>query len=176
VVALIELKAADELGVDPKTVLHAQWFGAGLGLLIALPAYFILARAYGIGTSALPVPTALGWKAVAQLSTQGAASLPPRSLEACLIAGALGVALGLAERVPMLARWLPSPIAVGVALLVPFGTSSAMALGAVVSFLFRSKWKSAEDTYGASLAAGAIGGESVAGLAIAAASLLRGGP
>ena len=82
-----------------------------------------------------------------------------------MLAAAAGVVLALLER-PGPARFLPSPIALAVAFLVPATTSATIALGALILVVARRRSAAAE-TAASPLAAGAIAGEALLSLIIA---------
>jgi uncharacterized oligopeptide transporter (OPT) family protein len=160
------LKAGHLLGAPVRGQLRAQMLGALVGLLVALPAYALVRAAHGIGTQQLPAPGALGWKALAELSQNGTAALPPWAGAACLVAAALGVLLSLLERT-RIARFVPSPVAMAAAFLIPATTSATIALGALLWLLLSRRDPAQAERFASSAAAGGISGESLMALTIA---------
>jgi uncharacterized oligopeptide transporter (OPT) family protein len=159
------LKTGHLLDAPPAGQIRAQLLGAVVGLLVAMPAYAFLRGAHGLGGATLPAPGALGWKALAALGEQGTAAVPPWAGLACLVAGMLGVALTLAEKTRA-GRFVPSPVALAAAFLVPASTGFSVALGAVTYLAVRARRPHVE-AYASSAAAGGIAGESLIGFAAA---------
>jgi uncharacterized oligopeptide transporter (OPT) family protein len=159
------LKAGRLLGASSGAQLQAQALGALVGVLVALPAYALFKSVHRLGDAVLPAPGALGWKALATLAETGTAAMPRWTVVACGSAAAAGVALALLERTRW-ARFVPSPIALGVAFLVPATTGFTIAVGSLSLLVVRRHSASAEPL-ASSMAAGAIAGEAMMGLVIA---------
>jgi uncharacterized oligopeptide transporter (OPT) family protein len=163
------LKVGHLLGTPHRRQLAAQLVGIVAGAFIAWPTYAALVARHGVGTTALPAPFAVAWKAVAELAGSGAALVPPGAGWAAALAALAGALLVLGERTRA-ARFLPSPYAVGLAFLVPASTVVSLALGSLAGALAR---RAAPDWSGRNLVpalGGAIAGES---LISAVAALLR---
>jgi uncharacterized oligopeptide transporter (OPT) family protein len=159
------LKTGHLLGGSPGAQLRAQALGALVGTAVAMPAYALLTASHPLGGSSLPAPAALGWKALAELAANGAAAIPPGAGLACAVGAGLGTALALLEQT-RLHRWVPSPMALGVAFVLPATTSAAMAIGSILPLAVRRR-DAAGEPLASSMAAGGIAGEALAGLVIA---------
>jgi uncharacterized oligopeptide transporter (OPT) family protein len=171
------LKAGHVLGAPPRGQLRAQILGAFAGALVALPAYTFVKSAHGIGNALFPVPSALGWKALAELAEKGTASLPDWAGAACACGAAVGAVLALLERTRV-GRFVPSPVALAAAFLVPASTGAAIALGSLLWVGLQRRDPAAAEKVTSSVAAGCIAGESLMGFAIAAliaSGVLHGG-
>lgn len=140
--------------------------GVALGSLAAVPAYLVLARAYGIGTAAFPAPTAARFKALAEVLTGGAAAMPRGAAWAAAAGFAIGVLLEAAGRT-RLGRWLPSAGAMGVGVIAPAHYAFAICLGAVLAAAWRRARPAQAGVHSAPAGAGLIAGESVMGLVVA---------
>jgi uncharacterized oligopeptide transporter (OPT) family protein len=170
-VLLWSLKASHGLGASLRNLVVSAVIGCVLGALLCVPAYALLVRSYGLGSAQLPVPTAIQWKAMAEVVAHGVGSLPPGAIPAVVVSAALGVLLaalaGAKGR-----RYVPSAMAMGIGALVPFDYSLAIAGGAAVLALaarFRPEsWPQRSAVAGAGL----IAGESLVGLAVALLSSL----
>jgi putative OPT family oligopeptide transporter len=161
-------KAGDRLGSSPRAQLTAQLIGVVVGSVVAVPTYFVLVSAYGIATEAMPAPSALSWRATAEAVQHGLSAMPRYSP----LAGALGFGVGLIFALlarSRLARFVPSPAAMGVSMIMPFSLSAAALIGGLVILVAkrRSPSGSAEANLMA-IAAGSIAGESIMGVIIAA--------
>lgn len=153
------------IGASPQRQLVAQIVGVVVGAIACVGAFELIRHGYGLGTEAMPAPAAQSWKATAEIVQHGTSALPAYAPAAALVGLVAGAALALAQtRV----AWLPSPVAMGMAFILPPYLPLTIALGGFVWWLlarWRGMWTNA---YGLALASGLIAGEAIAGLAIAA--------
>jgi len=175
---LHDLKTGLLIGASPKHQALSQLFGvlagatagcAGYLLLIPDPANMLL-------TEEWPAPAVAAWKGVAELFRDGIDGLPTMALEAMLIGGGLGIVLAILEKVlPKKARtWVPSPAAVGIAIVVPAYYAISMFIGSAISAVAHKvnpKWAK---RFVIIIGSGLIAGESVVGVAIAIYRTLAG--
>jgi uncharacterized oligopeptide transporter (OPT) family protein len=168
-VCMWALKAGHDLKASPRSQLIAQLVGVGLGALVAVPAYLLLVRAWPLGSEALPVPAAHGFRAMAELSVKGLAGLPPHAALAAGVGCAVGAVLALVGR-GRLASVLPSPVAMGIGFLMPAAYAVTLCVGALGMALARKLKPEATERHASALGAGAIAGESL--LAVLVAALL----
>lgn len=166
-VSLWSLKAGHLLGASPQRQLLAQLVGVFVGSAVAVPAYLVLVQAHGLASEALPVPTALLFRSLAELATRGFSGLPPYALPAAGGGFGLGVVLALASR-GRLERWLPSPVAMGIGFILPAYVAVTIAVGGLVATVARRVRPQWTEQYLPAVGAGTITGESLMGLAIAA--------
>jgi putative OPT family oligopeptide transporter len=168
-------KAGERLRGTPRAQLMAQLLGALIGGLVVVPVYLVIVKAYGIGTESLPAPSAISWRATAEAVRGGFSALPPHAT----VGGAIGLGLGVLLSVfgrRAWGRYLPSPAAMGIAMLMPASLSLAALTGAVAAAVVMRLRPSVDQDSLTSLAAGGITGESVMGVIIAiaiATGLLR---
>ncbi len=161
-------KAGERLRGSPRAQLAAQLLGALIGGLVVVPVYLVIVKAYGIGTESLPAPSAISWKATAEAVRGGFSTLPPYAT----VAGAIGLGVGVLLSVfgrRTWGRFLPSPAAMGIAMLMPASLSLAALTGAMAAALVMRVRPSVDQESLTSLAAGGITGESVMGVVIAIA-------
>ena len=125
------LKAGHVLGAPPRGQLRAQMLGAFAGVFVALAAYTFVRNAHGIGNATFPVPGALGWKAAGRARRK-------RNRHATGVGGRRVCVwrsrrrhLSLLEKTRV-GRFVPSPVALAAAFLVPASTGAAIGLGALV--------------------------------------------
>jgi len=166
-VSMWSLKAGHLLGATPRRQLAAQLMGVLAGAGVGVPAYLLLSKAYGLGSQALPAPFAHQFRAVAEVAVRGFEGLPPHAALAAGGAAGVGALLTLAARGPA-AKWLPLPVALGIGFLLPAFFSVSICLGAVGVVVARRRWPQAVDANVPTLGAGAIAGESLTGVLIAA--------
>ncbi|WP_375756453.1 OPT/YSL family transporter [Corallococcus exercitus] len=170
-VSLWSLKAGHLLGASASRQLAAQLVGVAVGAVVAVPAYLLLVKAYGLGTAVLPVPAAAQFRAVAEVSVRGLAGLPPYAGWGALVGCAVGAVLTIAAR-GRAARWLPSPVAMGIGFITPAYFAVTLCLGAGLAALARKWSPRTTDAHVPSLGSGALVGESLMGLIIAATTAL----
>jgi uncharacterized oligopeptide transporter (OPT) family protein len=161
------LRAGYQLKASPRAQVWAQLLGVVLGALVSVPVYLVIVKAYGIGTEAMPAPSALSWKATAEAVRDGFSTMPRHAP----LAGAIGFGIGVVLSALSRGRWgrfMPSPAAMGMAALSPFSLSFSVCVGGVISLAVSRYGRSSESSATLmSIAAGGIAGESVMGVIVA---------
>lgn len=133
-----DVKTGTLVGLAPRRQLIAQLIGCGVGALVAVPAFLFLARGGALGSATWPAPAAQMFLAAGRAAS-GEAGLGRGVLVACFGAALLGVVLALLERSEKLAPRVPSPMGLGLALLVPPSMAITIGLGALVG-IWASKY------------------------------------
>jgi len=168
---LTDLKAGQLVGASPRRQVVAQLFGVLVGSLAVVPAFTLLVPdASVLGTPELPAPAVLVWASVSKALSGGLAGIPAAARTAAAIGALVGVALTLLERaLPASARrYVPSPAGLGMAMVIPGSTSTAMFLGSMIALgirRIRPRWGGAITP----VASGLVAGESVLGMGLALA-------
>lgn len=149
----------------------AQFLGLVVGAIVVVPAFTLLVpEASVLGSEQFPAPAVMVWAGVSKVLALGPAGLPGGAPEAMLAAAALGVALTVIEALfPERSRALPSPAALGIAMVLPAATTLTMVLGAGLGVIARRRWP--EETL-TPVASGLIAGESVTGVVMALTRLV----
>ncbi|MBS2022740.1 MAG: OPT/YSL family transporter [Deltaproteobacteria bacterium] len=163
-VSLWSLRAGAIVGAPVRAQVWSMLVGAGVGMVVIVPAWALLVKAYGVAQGRLPAPAALQFKALAELVSGGANALPPGAVHVTLVAAALGIALAL---MPARLTWLPNPVAMGIGFLIPAHLAIALLVGAAGGALWQRSRPGSSDRLGPVIGAGAIAGESIAGLVVA---------
>jgi uncharacterized oligopeptide transporter (OPT) family protein len=166
---LNDFRVGHEVGASPARQVVAQCSGVVIGSLVGSLVYLSLIPdpARQLLTPEWPAPAVATWKAVAETLSVGLSGIAPSALIAMAIAVALGVALAMIER-RVSRRWLllvPSGSTVGLAFVIPAGTSITLFLGALLASVAHwlvPRWAS---RFLLSLAAGLVAGESLYGVA-----------
>ncbi|RKH46564.1 OPT/YSL family transporter [Corallococcus sicarius] len=171
-VSLWSLKAGHLLGASVPRQLAAQLVGVVVGAVVTVPAYLLLVEAYGLGSASLPVPAAAQFRAVAEVSVRGLAGLPPHAGVGALVGCLVGAVLTLASR-GKAARWLPSPVAMGIGFITPAFYAVTLFLGAGLAALARRWSAKVTNDHVPAVGSGALVGESLMGLIIAATTALQ---
>ncbi len=158
-------KAGRVLGSSPRAVIIAQLLGCVVGAVVAVPVYEVLTSAYQLGSTALPAPAPMSWKATAEAVTGGAAAMP----HLAPLAAGIGAALGSSWRSwgRRAARWLPSAPAVGIGLILPASYVVTIFLGGACIAALQWRRPAQVEAYGAVVAGGVPAGEALLGVAIA---------
>jgi putative OPT family oligopeptide transporter len=164
---LWNFRAGNQLKASPRAQVWAEILGAIIGALVAVPVYLVIVKAYGIGTEAMPSPSAMSWKTTAVAVRDGLSTMPRHAG----VAGAIGFCFGILLSSFSRGRWgrfMPSPAAMGMAFLCPFSLSLSVFLGGVLTFAL-TRWRPSDERGATvmSVAAGGIAGESVMGVIIA---------
>lgn len=164
-------KAGHKLGdTNPRRQLIAQLCGALVGAAVVVPIYAVVRVAYRLGSEQMPAPAALAWKATSEAAHGPLALAAPLVWKVTLAAAAFGVLASLLERRGH--RFVPSPTALGAAFLLPASMSASICVGALLFACLHWRRPAFAKTHGPTLAAGAIAGESLVGLALAAIAAL----
>ena len=95
-----------------------------------------------------PAPSALMWKAVAEVLSKGLRTLPPSAVWAMGVAFVVGVVIVVVDNVfPKAKPYTPSPAALGIAMTVPAYQRVAMFLGALIAWGLEKKAAKWHDMY-----------------------------
>jgi uncharacterized oligopeptide transporter (OPT) family protein len=167
--SLWSLGAGERLHASPRRQMWAALAGASLGAVVAFPIYLAVTRAYGLGTQTLPAPAALQWRAVAELAAERGSHLPQLASASLLAAALISFLLTLGAR-HRFGRFLPSPFALGIGLIIPGSYVVTLVFGTMISQVMQWTLGGSAKSRIPTWAAGAIVGESVVGVAAAVLS------
>lgn len=170
---LSDLKSGHLLGANPRRQFLAQLLGCVVGALAVVPLFYLLVPSReALGDTRFPAPAAFMTAGVAEVLSTGLGGLPPSARTAALWAALAGAVLTLAEHLlPERARrWVPSPMGLGLAFLLPASTSLSFFLGGVAAAVFQRVRPEAAERYVLPVASGVIAGESLVGVAAAVLS------
>jgi uncharacterized oligopeptide transporter (OPT) family protein len=165
---LNDFRAGHEVGASPARQVIAQCAGVVVGSLVGSLVYLALITDPDtqLLTQEWPAPAVATWKAVAETLGVGLSGIPFSALIAMVIAGAIGIVLALVERRVDGQRLLlvPSGATLGLAFVIPAGTSITLFLGAALASLLHwlaPRWAA---RFLLSAAAGLVAGESLFGV------------
>ena len=167
-----DLKTGRLLGASPRRQFIAQLWGIGAGVLFCIPAYLLVTGAYPLGGEQLPAPAAFSWKAMAELLIQGLDALPPHAEVAVAAGAAFGALLSVLRRIPVLAPYLPSGLAIGIAFIVQAFYSLVIFLGSLVLVIWQRSSPVSAKRLSFAVASGLVAGEGLFGIFKAAMTLL----
>ena len=169
---LMDIKPAYMLGGKPRHQALGHILGVFAGSLVAVPVFYAIFHndISLFTTDKLPLPGAAIWKGVAEVLTKGLSTLHPTAQIAVLVGAIVGILceyLGKRSR----GRFPISGVGLGLAFVLRFSDSLAMALGALFFWASRAKFKDkASVGYRAlvdnqeTLCAGVIAGGSIIGI------------
>lgn len=168
-----DYRAGKIVGSSNRNLTILQLVGVPVGALAVAIAYPALRDRYGIGgEGGLTSPISVKWAGFAELLSQGFGTLPRSALVALVIALFVGVALTLLEATRA-ARWVPSPTAIGLGMLIPGFAVFPMVVGGIAYALWKRYWPRSEAIYDVPLASGFITGEALLLLILAIVSAAR---
>ena len=167
-----DLKTGRLVGASPRRQFIAQLWGIGAGVLFCIPAYLLVTSAYPLGGEQLPAPAAFAWKAMAELLTQGLDALPPHAETAVVAGAAFGALLSVLRRIPVVAPYLPSGLAIGIAFIVQAFYSLVIFLGSLALVIWQRSSPASAKKLSFAIASGLVAGEGLFGIFKAAMTLL----
>src|SRR6266850_3498557 len=161
-----DYKAGDMIGSSPKNLTIMQLIATPIGAAAVSWMYPLLRDTYGIvgNNAGLSSPISRKWAGFAEILSRGLTALPPGAVGALIVASLLGIAFAILENRG--ARWVPSPTAVGIGMLVPAAVILVMFLGSVVERIWWRTDRKTNGLYMVPLASGLIAGEAIVAVII----------
>ncbi len=169
---LMDIKPGYMLGAKPRQQAVGHVLGIFAGAAVSVPVYYLIFKGdISLLTSdQLPMPGATIWKAVAEALTKGLSALHPTAQIAALVGAVLGIVLEFLNQRTK-GKFPVSAIGLGLAFVLRFTDSLAMALGAFFFWYCSKKFKDSESTghkvfveNSETLCAGVIAGGSIIGI------------
>ncbi len=168
-----DYRAGKIVGSTNRNLTWLQLAGVPVGAFAVAVAYPALRDRYGIGgEGGLTSPISVKWAGFAELLAQGFATLPASAMAAMVLALFVGVGLTLLEAT-RLGRFVPSPTAIGLGMLIPGYAVFPMVVGGVTYALWKRWSPRTEGVYNVPLASGFITGEALLLLVLAIVSAAR---
>ena len=141
---LMDIKPGYMLGGKPRHQAIGHVLGIMIGACACVPVFylaFLKNNPQGLISDEYPMPSAIVWRAVAELLTRGIGELPATAIVAAAVGAAVGLVLEMIKAFTK-GRFPLSAVAIGLAFVIPFTTCFAMFLG---SFLFWIAGKMLQD-------------------------------
>lgn len=174
---LHDMKAGLLIGASARLQAVAQFFGVMSGALAGCAVYLFIIPdpATMLLTDEWPAPAVQAWKGVAELFMVGIEAMPTMAAEAMAVAGGAGIVLAILEKLlpKHVAKWVPSPAAMGIAFVIPASYSISMFLGGVISLLGLRFAKTWTKRFLIVIASGIVAGEGLVGVGIAIYTALK---
>ena len=169
-----DYRAGKIVGSTNRNLTILQLVGVPVGALAVAIAYPLVRAKYGVGgDGGLSSPISVKWAGFAELLSKGFGALPASALQALVLALILGVVMTVLEGKPKIARWVPSPTAIGLGMLIPGFAVVPIAIGAVLQAVWQKVSRGTEEVYNIPLASGFITGEALVLLVLAAVAAVK---
>jgi uncharacterized oligopeptide transporter (OPT) family protein len=133
----MDIKPGYMLGAKPRQQALGHCLGIVAGALVAVPVFFLAFvrdNPAGMITEAHPFPSAIVWKAVAEVLTSGLSNLKPSAQVAAAVGAVAGVLLEWLRSATK-GRFPISAVGLGLAFVISFNTCLAMFLGSLLFWL-----------------------------------------
>jgi uncharacterized oligopeptide transporter (OPT) family protein len=163
-------RAGKIIGSNNRHLTFLQLLGVPIGAAAVAVVYPALRAKYGFGESGLTSPISVKWAGFAELLSKGFAFLPPGSMAALALSLVLGTGITVLE--PRWHRFLPSPTAVGLGMLIPGYAVVPMVAGGLLQAVWVRASPDTEATYNMPLASGFIAGEALVVLGFSILAIL----
>ncbi len=111
-----------------------------------------------------PAPVAKMWATSAQVFEGGLSALPPGALTWLLWGAAIGVIYTLIEHIPVIRRWMPESVGVGLGLVLAPSLGISFFLGGFLLWIVLGRWLKWSDTTLTTIAVGSIVAEGIGGV------------
>ena len=165
-----DYKAGKIVGSNNRNLTILQLIGVPIGSLAVALVYPALKARYGIGGNGLSSPISVKWAGFAELLNQGFNKLPSGCFAAMLVAITLGIIITCLE--PKYSRFVPSPTAVGIGMLVPGQAILPMVAGGIVQWIWAKSSPETEEKYCLAASSGFISGEALVILVFAIQAMI----
>jgi putative OPT family oligopeptide transporter len=175
---LHDLKSGLMVGSVPRYQVIAQACGVVSGALMGSAAYLVLIPdpQNQLLTDEWAAPAVAQWKAVAEVFQKGLEAMPEGALGAMAVGAIAGIVLAILEKTlpKNIAKWVPSPVSIGLAFAIPAYYAFSFFLGAVIFTVADKFARDWTKRFAIVLAAGIMAGESLMGVADAIYKMVSG--
>jgi uncharacterized oligopeptide transporter (OPT) family protein len=158
-----DYRAGYLIGSSPRAMFIAQVMGAPIGAAALSFIYPLLVKTYGlVGDHAqLAAPGSRRTAAFAELLSTGVSKISHSALWVALFASLLGCLLSWLETKDNIKRWVPSPVALSLGVMLPFESVSTIFVGAVIGAIWMWRHPASAKHYLIAAASGFIAGEAM---------------
>ncbi|HWM85346.1 MAG TPA: OPT/YSL family transporter [Kofleriaceae bacterium] len=159
-----DYKAGHIIGSTPRFLTYAQLIAAPIGAAAVAWMYPLLRDTYGIGGEGLSSPISQRVAGFAEFLVQGGAALAAYAGEAAILFGILGILMTVFE--DRFKRFMPSPTAIGIGMMVPGFVIFTMFIGGMLLLLWRAMSPRSAQQVSVPFATGMIAGEAIVAVLI----------
>ena len=166
--AAVNLKCGHLLGANPRAQFLAQALGILAGTAVVVPAFQMLVPSVdALGSASLPVPAAQAWRFVAEVVSGGIGALGPAARIGMVAGAVIGIGLAVGEWRGWARRWWPSPLGLGIGMVLGITECASFFAGAMIAWWFgRRRGRTGQDR-AIAVSAGGIAGDSLMGVLLA---------
>lgn len=161
-----DYKAGHLIGSKPRYLTYAQLMAAPVGAAAVAWMYPLLRDTYGIGGEGLSSPISVRVATFATFLTKGDSAMGRYAVHFTIAFALIGILFAVLETRPGVRKYILSPSAVGIGLMVPGFVVFAMVLGGFVQWLWSKINAPSANRYSAPLASGLIAGEAIVAVLI----------
>jgi len=155
-----DLKTGHLLRASPRAQFIGQVVGSFFSVFVATGAYLLYSNSYDIPGPEFQVPTAPVWLNMARFVNDG--KLPPNVTWFCIVFGIVAAILPILTAIfPKHDNYVISGMAFGISMYVTPNWTIPRFAGALLQWLWKSKWPESHDKYMLVLASGFVLGEGV---------------
>ncbi len=158
-----DYKAGHIIGSTPRYLTYAQLIAAPIGAAAVAWMYPLLRETYGIGGDGLTSPISQRVAGFAEFLSQGGSAMAKYAALFAVIFAVIGILLAVFET---RARWLPSPAALGIGMMVPGFVIFTMFIGGMGLMVWRAVNPRSAQQLAIPLASGMIAGEAIVAVLI----------
>jgi len=121
---------------NPTHQTSVQFIGAAIGAVVAVPFILLLDRTMGFGPeSSLKAPGPQVYATIAQTVASDGSALTTGLITTVAMVSIIGCVYAFLSVWPATGRWIPSLFGIGIGLLLPFDTCSAIFVGGVIKWV-----------------------------------------
>jgi len=155
-----DLKTGHLLRASPKAQFIGQFIGSFFSVFVAVGAFELYSNSYEIPGPEFQVPTAPVWLNMARFVNGG--KLPPYVVWFCIGFGIIAVLLPILQAIfPKQRHYIISGMAVGIAMYVTPNWTLPRFVGAMMQWIWKTKWRRSHDKFMLVTASGFVLGEGV---------------
>ena len=145
---LMDIKPGYMLGGKPRHQAVGHVLGILAGSVVAVPIFYLIldGNLAQLTSEKMPMPSAQVWRAVAEVLTRGLEFLHPSARVAIVVGGLLGICFEVISQITR-GKFPVSGVGMGLAFILPFSDSLAMATGAILFGVLKLKLKTPESRW-----------------------------
>jgi uncharacterized oligopeptide transporter (OPT) family protein len=159
-----DYKAGHIIGSTPRFLTYAQLMAAPIGAAAVAWMYPLLRDTYGIGGNGLSSPISQRVAGFAEFLSQGGSAMAKYAALFAVIFAVIGILLAVLET--RWGKWLPSPAALGIGMMVPGFVIFAMFIGGMALMVWKATHPRSAQQLAIPLASGMIAGEAIVAVLI----------
>jgi uncharacterized oligopeptide transporter (OPT) family protein len=158
-----DYKAGHIIGSTPRYLTYSQLLAAPVGAAAVSWMYPLLAKTYGVGAEGLSSPISVRIATLAEFLAKGGDAMGPYAMEAAILFGVLGILFTLFEK---RYRFLPSPTAIGIGMVITGSVIITIFIGGLLGMFWQRQDPKSSHRMAIPLASGLIAGAAIVAVLI----------